>query len=59
MKPRFGLMAGSAMPEDLLLRVINKFHIGDIYTNWGMTELSSIATITCVPMFSRVNALLY
>ncbi|KAE9379723.1 acetyl-CoA synthetase-like protein [Stipitochalara longipes BDJ] len=43
---RFGLMAGSAMPEDLLLRVINKFPIKDIYTNWGMTELSSIATMT-------------
>jgi long-chain acyl-CoA synthetase len=39
-------MAGSAMPEDLLLRVINKFPIRDIYTNWGMTELSSIATMT-------------
>ena len=34
------------MPEDLLLRVINKFPIRDIYTNWGMTELSSIATMT-------------
>jgi acyl-CoA synthetase (AMP-forming)/AMP-acid ligase II len=43
---RFGLMAGSAMPEDLLLRVINKFPIKHIYTNWGMTELSSIATMT-------------
>jgi mevalonyl-CoA ligase len=43
---RFGLMAGSAMPEELLLRVINKFPIRDIYTNWGMTELSSIATMT-------------
>ena len=43
---RFGLMAGSAMPEDLLLRVMNKFGIRNIYTNWGMTELSSIATMT-------------
>ena len=39
-------MAGSAMPEELLLRVINKFPIRDVYTNWGMTELSSIATMT-------------
>jgi long-chain acyl-CoA synthetase len=39
-------MAGSAMPEELLLRVINKFPLRDIYTNWGMTELSSIATMT-------------
>ncbi|TAQ89271.1 hypothetical protein B7494_g2393 [Chlorociboria aeruginascens] len=43
---RFGVMAGSALPEDLLLRVMNKFPIPDIYTNWGMTELSSIATMT-------------
>lgn len=25
---------------------MNKFHIFDIYTNWGMTELSSIATMS-------------
>ncbi|KAH8880516.1 acetyl-CoA synthetase-like protein [Thozetella sp. PMI_491] len=43
---RFGLMAGSAMPEGLLTRVINYFPIPDVYTNWGMTELSSIATMT-------------
>ncbi len=39
-------MAGSAMPEGLLTRVMTKFPIPDIYTNWGMTELSSIATMT-------------
>lgn len=43
---RFGVMAGSAMPEDLLSRVMTKFPIPAIYTNWGMTELSSIATMT-------------
>ena len=43
---RFGLMAGSAMPDGLLTRVMTKFPIPDIYTNWGMTELSSIATMT-------------
>ncbi|ERS95335.1 hypothetical protein HMPREF1624_08213 [Sporothrix schenckii ATCC 58251] len=43
---RFGVMAGSAMPKGLLTRVITKFPIRDIYTNWGMTELSSIATMT-------------
>jgi mevalonyl-CoA ligase len=43
---RFGLMAGSAMPEDLLLRVMTKFSVRHIFTNWGMTELSSIATMT-------------
>jgi acyl-CoA synthetase (AMP-forming)/AMP-acid ligase II len=39
-------MAGSAMPEELLARVITKFPIPELYTNWGMTELSSIATMT-------------
>lgn len=34
------------MPEELLVRVITKFPIPNIYTNWGMTELSSIATMT-------------
>lgn len=34
------------MPEELLIRVIQRFPIRDIYTNWGMTELSSIATMT-------------
>lgn len=43
---RFGVMAGSAMPAGLLSRVITRFPIQDIYTNWGMTELSSIATMT-------------
>lgn len=42
----FGVMAGSAMPAGLLSRVVTKFPIQDIYTNWGMTELSSIATMT-------------
>ena len=46
LKYRFGVMAGSAMPEDLLVRVMTKFPLRDIYTNWGMTELSSIATMT-------------
>lgn len=39
-------MAGSAMPAGLLSRVKTSFPIRDIYTNWGMTELSSIATMT-------------
>lgn len=34
------------MPDGLLTRVANRFPIQDIYTNWGMTELSSIATMT-------------
>jgi mevalonyl-CoA ligase len=44
--PRFGLMAGSAMPAELLNRVQTLFPIPAIYTNWGMTELSSVATMT-------------
>jgi mevalonyl-CoA ligase len=40
------MMAGSAMPEDLLNRVIKSFPVPALYTNWGMTELSSVATIT-------------
>jgi mevalonyl-CoA ligase len=43
---RFGLMAGSAMPSELLHRVQTVFPIPAIYTNWGMTELSSVATMT-------------
>jgi acyl-CoA synthetase (AMP-forming)/AMP-acid ligase II len=39
-------MAGSAMPEELLNRVMKSFPISRLYTNWGMTELSSIATMT-------------
>jgi mevalonyl-CoA ligase len=42
----FGVMAGSAMPEELLRRVTKAFPLPIIYTNWGMTELSSIATMT-------------
>jgi long-chain acyl-CoA synthetase len=40
------MMAGSAMPEELLNRVMTRFPIRDLYTNWGMTELSSVATMT-------------
>ncbi|KAF2654664.1 acetyl-CoA synthetase-like protein [Lophiostoma macrostomum CBS 122681] len=43
---RFGMMAGSSMPEELLYRVMTRFPIRDLYTNWGMTELSSVATMT-------------
>ncbi|KAH7379126.1 hypothetical protein DE146DRAFT_773866 [Phaeosphaeria sp. MPI-PUGE-AT-0046c] len=43
---KFGIIAGSAMPEELLHRVMTGFPIPRLYTNWGMTELSSIATMT-------------
>ncbi|ORY01287.1 hypothetical protein BCR34DRAFT_606004 [Clohesyomyces aquaticus] len=35
-----------AMPKELLNRVVTKFPIPELFTNWGMTELSSIATMT-------------
>ncbi|OAA60212.1 AMP-dependent synthetase/ligase [Niveomyces insectorum RCEF 264] len=55
---RFGLMAGSAMPNGLLTRVMEKFPIPEIYTNWGMTELSSIATMTTAtdPVEKKLNS---
>ncbi|CAK7212823.1 hypothetical protein SBRCBS47491_001595 [Sporothrix bragantina] len=55
---RFGVMAGSAMPKGLLTRVIEKFPIRDIFTNWGMTELSSIATMTVAgdPVSKKLNS---
>ena len=34
------------MPDGLLTRIQKGFPIPDIYTNWGMTELSSVATMT-------------
>lgn len=34
------------MPEGLLNRVINEFPVRELFTNWGMTELSSVATMT-------------
>ena len=43
---RFGIMAGSAMPVDLVQKVTTMFPVPRLYTNWGMTELSSITTMT-------------
>jgi mevalonyl-CoA ligase len=39
-------MAGSAMPQGLLTKVSSLLSIGEIFTNWGMTELSGVATMT-------------
>ena len=39
-------MAGSAMPPNLLQKVSTVFPVPRLYTNWGMTELSSITTMT-------------
>ncbi|KAL2852233.1 hypothetical protein BJX68DRAFT_275046 [Aspergillus pseudodeflectus] len=43
---RFGLMAGAPMPDGLLDRAIRSFPLEIVFTNWGMTELSSVATMT-------------
>lgn len=50
-------MAGSAMPPDLLERVTKTFPVPRLYTNWGMTELSSITTMThhTDPMPKRIH----
>ncbi|KAL3439929.1 hypothetical protein BJX65DRAFT_291413 [Aspergillus insuetus] len=43
---RFGLMAGAPMPDGLLNRAIATFPLQTVFANWGMTELSSVATMT-------------
>jgi acyl-CoA synthetase (AMP-forming)/AMP-acid ligase II len=50
-------MAGSAMPPDLLQKVTTSFPVPRLYTNWGMTELSSITTMThhTDPMSKRIH----
>ena len=42
---RFAILAGSAVPEDLMRRVWEKFGITQTHTNWGLTESSSICTM--------------
>jgi mevalonyl-CoA ligase len=41
----FGIIAGAAMPPELLRRINTVFGVPRIYTCWGMTELSSFATM--------------
>ncbi|KAI0968658.1 hypothetical protein F4678DRAFT_195531 [Xylaria arbuscula] len=43
---RFALLAGSAVPEALARQVWAAFGITQTYTNWGLTESSSICTMT-------------
>ncbi|KAL2839428.1 acetyl-CoA synthetase-like protein [Aspergillus pseudodeflectus] len=43
---RFGLMAGAPMPDGLLNRAIATFPLQTVFASWGMTELSSVATMT-------------
>ena len=42
---QFAIIAGAAMPPELLRRINNAFPIPRVYTCWGMTELSSFATM--------------
>lgn len=39
-------MAGAPMPDGLLNRAIATFPLKTVFANWGMTELSSVATMT-------------
>ena len=42
---KFGIIAGAAMPPELLRRIVTVFPMPRLYTCWGMTELSSFATM--------------
>lgn len=42
---KFGIIAGAAMPPELLKRITTSFPLPRLYTCWGMTELSSFATM--------------
>jgi acyl-CoA synthetase (AMP-forming)/AMP-acid ligase II len=43
---RFAILAGSAVPETLMRKVWEGFGITQTHTNWGLTESSSICTMT-------------
>ncbi|KAI1272913.1 hypothetical protein F5Y07DRAFT_412088 [Xylaria sp. FL0933] len=43
---RFAILAGSAVPEALARQVWAAFGITQTHTNWGLTESSSICTMT-------------
>lgn len=43
---RFAILAGSAVPETLMRKVWDAFGITQTHTNWGLTETSSICTMT-------------
>ena len=42
---KFDIIAGAAMPSELLKRITTAFPLPRLYTCWGMTELSSFATM--------------
>lgn len=43
---RFAVLAGSAVPENLMRKVWAAFGITQTHTNWGLTESASICTMT-------------
>ncbi|KAL7970001.1 hypothetical protein HDV63DRAFT_50413 [Trichoderma sp. SZMC 28014] len=43
---RFAILSGSAVPEPLMRKVWSAFGITQTHTNWGLTEASSIVTMT-------------
>ncbi|UKZ66168.1 uncharacterized protein TrAtP1_007343 [Trichoderma atroviride] len=43
---RFAILSGSAVPEPLMRKVWAAFGITQTHTNWGLTEASSIVTMT-------------
>ena len=54
---KFAIMAGSAMPPELLKRCMKEFPLPRVYTCWGMTELSSFVTMMheCDPEEKKIN----
>lgn len=42
---KFGIIAGAAMPPELLRRIVTVFPMPRLYTCWGMTELSSFVSM--------------
>ena len=42
---RFAIIAGAAMPPELLRRIVTVFPVPRLYTCWGMTELSSFVSM--------------
>ena len=54
---KFGVIAGAAMPPELLRRIVNVFPVPRLYTCWGMTELSSFVTMMheTDPYEKRIN----
>ena len=43
---RTGIMAGSSCPIEVMKRVINEMHMGEVAINYGMTETSPVSTST-------------